>query len=346
MEPAPDMSSGNEFKDSNTKRRAQVRSRLWIPAALVTVAGLPILVAACGSDDNDNGGGSDLQGTIRADGSSTVAPLTETAAELFQGENPGVRVTVGTSGTSGGFEKFCNGETEISDASRPIKEEEVEACRKNGVTYEEVQVANDALSAIVNPENPVKCMTVKQLKSIWNKGSKVDSWSDVKGLDVDVPDKKMTLFGAGSDSGTYDYWTEAINGEEGVIRTDYNSIGEDDNAAINGVAGDQWAMAFVPYSFVTEAGDKVKTLQIDGGDGCVEPTQENVQNGTYTPLGRPLFVYPSGKALQKPEVVEFLRFYIDNQDEITTQATFISMTEEQSAESHKKIDELQKSGGA
>lgn len=301
-------------------------------------------IAACGSDDNESSGGGDgsgsLSGTIRADGSSTVAPLTETAAEMFQAENPDVRVTVGTSGTSGGFEKFCNSETEISDASRPIKEEEVAACEQNGVEYEEVQVANDALSVVVNPSNPLECITTEQLKQIWNKGSQVDSWGDVEGLEADIGDEELTLFGAGSDSGTYDYWTEAINGEEGVIRTDYNSIGEDDNAAVNGVSGDEWAMAFIPYSFVTEAGDQVKALAVDGGGGCVEPSIETVQDGSYTPLGRPLFIYPSAEALQKPEVVAFLEFYLENQEEITTQASYIPMNDQQLAEAQQKVETL------
>jgi phosphate transport system substrate-binding protein len=309
---------------------------LILPITVVLALG----VAACGDDDDDGNGGGGASGTIRADGSSTVAPLTETAAELFQGENPDVRVTVGTSGTSGGFEKFCNGETEISDASRPIKQEEVTVCGENGVKYEEVQVANDALSVIVNPENPLECITTEQLKQIWNRGSEVDSWGDVEGLEADVDDEELTLFGAGSDSGTYDYWTEAINGEEGVIRTDYNSIGEDDNAAINGVAGDEWAMAFVPYSFVTEAGDQVKALQVDGGDGCVEPSPETVQDASYTPLGRPLFIYPSAEALQKPEVVAFIEFYLANQEQITTQATYIPMNDEQLTKAQAKVDAL------
>jgi phosphate transport system substrate-binding protein len=311
--------------------------------ALGASAVLALGVAACGDDDDDGGNGdtaSGVTGQIRADGSSTVAPLTETAAELFQGENPDVQVTVGTSGTSGGFEKFCAGETDISDASRPIEPEEEEICGENGVEYEEVQVANDALSAIVNPSNPVTCMTVEQLNAAWDKDSTVDSWADIDDLDADVGDEELTLFGPGSDSGTYDYWTEAINGEEGVIRTDYNSIGEDDNAAINGVAGDEWAMAYVPYSFVQEAGDTVKALEIDGGEGCVAPSLESVQDGSYQPLGRPLFVYPSGEALEREEVLAFLEFYIDNQDEITTQATFIPMTEDQTADSEAKIQEL------
>jgi phosphate transport system substrate-binding protein len=314
---------------------------------------LALGAAACGDDDDndasagDGGGGSaELSGTVRADGSSTVAPLTETAAELFQGENSDVRVTVGTSGTSGGFEKFCAGETEISDASRPIKEEEVVICKKNGIKYEEVQVANDALSVIVNPNNPVECMTTEQLKQVWDKGSSVNNWGDIQGLEADVGDEELTLFGAGSDSGTYDYFTEAINGEEGVIRTDYNSIGEDDNAAINGVSGDEWAMAFVPFSFVEESGGQVKAIQIDGGDGCVAPGPDTVQDGSYKPLGRPLFIYPSDKALKKPEVLAFVEFYIENQADIAEQATFIPMNEEQAAAATDAIAKLEQAASS
>jgi len=308
----------------------------WLILPIFAV--LALGVAACGDDDDGGGGGA--SGTIRADGSSTVAPLTETAAELFQGENPDVRVTVGTSGTSGGFEKFCNGETDISDASRPIAEEEIAACKDAGVEHAEVQVANDALSVIVNPDNPLECITTEQLKAIWNKDSEVDSWDDVEGLEADIGDEELTLFGPGSDSGTYDYFTEEINGEEGVIRTDYNSIGEDDNAAINGVGGDEFAMAYVPYSFVQEAGDQVKALEVDGGDGCVEPSVETVQGGTYVPLGRPLFIYPSGEALQRPEVIAFIEFYLANQEQITTQATYVPMNDEQLTEAQAKVDEL------
>jgi phosphate transport system substrate-binding protein len=321
-----------------------VISRNWV-AVLAATGALSLGLAACGGDDDDGSGGGDLSGTIRADGSSTVAPLTESAAEQFQGENPDVQVTVGTAGTSGGFEKFCNGETDISDASRPIEPEEEDACAENNIEYEELQVANDALSVIVNPNNPVTCMTVDQLNTIWDRGSTVDSWADIEDLDAEVGDEEITLFGAGSDSGTYDYFTEAINGEEGVIRTDYNSIGEDDNAAINGVVGDEWAMAFVPYSFVAEAGETVKSLEIDDGDGCVAPSVETVQDGTYKPLGRPLFVYPSAEALQRPEVIEFLQFYIENQAAITEEATFIPMTEEQAQASTEAIDRLAQQAG-
>lgn len=318
-------------------------SKKWLLAAGACTV-LALGVAACGDDDDEasgsSDGGSELSGTIRVDGSSTVAPLTSIAAEEFQGENPDVNVTVGTSGTSGGFESFCAGETDTNDASRQIEPEEADICAENGVKYEEIQVANDALSVIVNPNNPLTCISVESLNQIWDKGSTVDSWGDVEGLDQDVGDEDLELFGPGSDSGTYDYFTEAVNGEEGVIRTDYNSIGENDNAAINGVAGDEWAMAYVPYSFVEEAGEQVKALEIDGGDGCVAPSVETVQDGSYTPLGRPLFVYPSAEALQRPEMVGFMQFYIENQEELTTAAVFVPMTEAQTSESQQEVDAL------
>jgi phosphate transport system substrate-binding protein len=319
-----------------------VISKEWVVAAC-TAGVLALGVAACGDDDDDDGGSSssgDLSGEIRIDGSSTVAPLTSIAAEEFQGENPDVTVTVGTSGTSGGFEKFCAAETDANDASRQIEKEEEDVCAENGVEYEEVQVANDALSVIVNPNNPLTCISVESLNQIWDKGSEVDSWGDVEGLDAEVPDEDLELFGPGSDSGTYDYFTEAVNGEEGVIRTDYNSIGENDNAAINGVAGDEWAMAYVPYSFVEEAGEQVKALEIDGGDGCVAPTAETVQDGSYQPLGRPLFIYPSAEALQRGEVVAFLQYYIDNQAALTEAAVFVPMTDEQASESQQEVEAL------
>jgi len=309
---------------------------------IAAVLALGLVAVACDSDGGSGETAEGLTGTVRADGSSTVAPLTEAAAELFQEENSGVRVTVGTSGTTGGFEKFCKGETEISDASRPIKEEEVAACQEGGVRYEEVQVANDALSAVVHPDNPLDCISVEQLKQVWDLDSPVNSWGDIEALDAELPDEELTLFGPGSDSGTFDYWTDAINGEEGRIRTDYNSIGEDDEAAINGVSGDEWAMAYIPYSFVTEAADRVKALQVKNPESgeCVAPTLENVQNGSYAPLGRPLFIYPSAEALDKPEVLAFVEFYIETQEQIAEQAGFIPMNAEQVAAAQEKVSSL------
>jgi len=318
-----------------------VTSSKWL-TIVACVSVLALGVGACGDDDETSGGGGDLSGTIRIDGSSTVAPLSEAAAELFQAEQPGVKVTVGTSGTGGGFEKFCAGETDISDASRPIEEDEIAACKSNGIAFEEVQVANDALSVVVNPENPVECMTVEQVSQIWDRGSKVDSWGDVKGLEADVGDEGMELYGPGTDSGTFDHFTEAINGEEGVTRSNYNNIGEDDNGVINGVAGDEWALGYVPYSYVEESAGKVKPLQIENPESgeCVAPTVETVQDASYVPLGRGLFVYPSGEALQKQEVLDFLTFYISENDPITEAATFVPMTEAQKEASQQKVDSL------
>ena len=319
-------------------------------ARVSAVSVLALALAACGggddSADNPNeaaaGGGDSeggMSGTIGIDGSSTVGPLSEAAAELFMEENPDVRVSVGTSGTGGGFEKFCTGETDISDASRPISEEEIAACEEAGIEYDEIGVANDGLAVVVNPENDwATCLTVDELSAIWTRDSTVSNWSEVN---PDFPDQELSLYGPGSDSGTFDYFTEAINGEEGVIRTDYNNIGEDDNAAVTGVEGDEGAMAFIPLSFVVEAGDQVKTLEVENEAGeCVAPSEETVQAKDYNPLGRQLFIYPSGEALQREEVVAFVEFYIENSDPIAEAATFIPLTAEQKEEAQAKVDEL------
>jgi phosphate transport system substrate-binding protein len=321
--------------------------RLKTLVALVAAVALALTVVACGGDDDNGGGGGggsaegggqNLSGTIRADGSSTVAPLTEAAAELFREENPEVRISVGTSGTGGGFEKFCRGETDISDASREIKDEEIEICEKNGVKYEQLVVANDALAVVLNPENDwASCMTTDQLKQIWNKGSDVKTWKDV---DPSWPDEEIKLYGPGTDSGTFDYFTEAINGEEGVQRTDYNNIGEDDNATITGVSGDKNAMGYLGFSFVQENEGKVKAAEVDGGSGCVAPTAETAQDGSYKPLGRELYIYISDKAIKRPEVKAFADFYIQNATPVAEQAQYIPLTEEQVQQSQQKVDSL------
>lgn len=306
-----------------------------------------LVLAACGgsSDGGDTAsptGDSNLTGSILIDGSSTVGPLTEVAAELFMQQNPGVQVTVAVSGTSGGFEKFCKGETDGNDASRAIKESEIELCGENGIGYDNITVANDALTVLVNGEAPVACMTVEQLNAIWDEGSTIATWGEIPGLDVpaDFADTPLSLYGPGTDSGTFDFFTEAINGEEGQIRIDYTSIGEDDNAAVTAITGDVGAMGYVPFAFYQEAGDAVKGIAIDGGDGCIDPTPENVQNGIYTPLGRPLFVYASDSALKKPETVSFFTFYIANSDQIAEIAGAVGLTDEQKAEQQAKVDAL------
>jgi phosphate transport system substrate-binding protein len=322
------------MNDENEKRRARVRSRFLIPTILAC-AGIPLLMAACGDDENASaGGGGNLSGTIRIDGSSTVGPLSEAAAELFREENPDVRITVGISGTGGGFEKFCAGETDISDASRQIEQDEVDACRKEGIEYEEVQVANDGLAVVVNPENDwAECLTTAELKKIWEPGSDVNNWNQVRS---DFPDQGMKLFGAGTDSGTFDYFTEAINGEEGATRKDY-SPSEDDNVTVQGVSGDTGNLGYFGLSYAIANEGKVKPVQVDDGDGCVEPTSDTVQNGTYKPLSRPLFIYPSAAALQKEVAREFVQFFVDNQEAIAEQAQFVPLTEEQAQESKDKV---------
>jgi phosphate transport system substrate-binding protein len=248
-----------------------------------------------------------------------------------------VKVSVGQSGTGGGFEKFCAGETDISDASRPIKDEEIAACEESGIAYEEVQVANDGLAVVLNPQNDwADCLTVEQLETIWDQDSKVDNWSEV---DSAFPDEDMQLFGAGTDSGTFDYFTEAINGEEGRSRSDYQAT-EDDNVTVQGVQGSKGAIGYFGLSYVNENEGKIKAAEIDAGDGCVAPSTDTVQSGEYKPLSRPLFVYPSDKALQRPEVKAFLEFYLENQEAITEQALYVPMTDEQLAASQELVASL------
>jgi phosphate transport system substrate-binding protein len=305
---------------------------------------LALGLVACGDDNGDGGdGGSgnneELSGTITIDGSSTVAPLSEAAAELFMEENPGVQVTVATSGTGGGFERFCVGETDISDASRAIEDDEVAACESGAVEWEEVTVANDALSVLVHPDNPVDCLTVEQLTAIWAPDSTLARWGDIPDLGVDFGED-LVLYGPGTDSGTFGYFTEAINGEEGAQRTDYQNIGENDNQGIQGVQGDPGGMFYVGFSFFLENQDTVKALQIDGGGGCIDPSPENVLGGTYAPLGRALYIYPSAEALARPEVEAFVRFYVENAAVIAEERGFIGLTPEQTAEAEQKIESL------
>jgi len=309
-----------------------------IPALIGAIAVLAVGVAAC-SDSNDDGSSGGLSGNIRIDGSSTVAPLTEAVAEGFQSENPDVKVTVGTSGTGGGFEKFCAGETDANDASAEIGEEEIAACKENGVEWEEIQVANDALSVVVNPENPVQCMTIEQLSSVWENGSKIDSWSQIEGLDPSF-DADLTLFGPGTDSGTFEYFTEAVNGEEGNLRKNYNNVGEDDNQTVTGVSGAPGGMGYFGYSFLLENEGAIRGMEIDSGNGCVPPSEATVQDGTYTPLARPLFIYPSGEALKDEVFDEFMRYYLDNVNDVASSVGFIGLTDEQLTENKDKLESL------
>ncbi|MGW6057683.1 PstS family phosphate ABC transporter substrate-binding protein [Streptomyces sp. NPDC055189] len=303
-----------------------------------------LTLSACGGgdagEDSGSGDGKSLSGTVKVDGSSTVAPLTTAAAEIFAEEQPKVRVTVGTSGTGGGFEKFCNGETDISDASRPIKDEEKAACAKKSITYEEFQVANDALTVVVNKDADwVDCLTVEQLKKMWEPKSKVNNWNQI---DPKFPDQPLKLFGAGTDSGTFDYFTEAINGEEGASRTDY-SPSEDDNVTVQGVAGSKGGLGYFGFSYFEENTDKLKALKIDGGKGCVAPGVETAQSGEYAPLSRPLFIYPNAKSLDREEVLSFVEYYVENNESIAKDAKFIPLNQKQEDELKGDLDKLKAS---
>ena len=315
-------------------------------------AALALALAACGGGSDDGGGeggggggqggGQELTGTIKVDGSSTVAPLTTVASELFQEENARVQVPVGTSGTGGGFEKFCAGETDISDASRSIEDDEKTACQGKGITYSELQVANDALTVVVSKENTwAKCLTTDQLKKIWNKGSKVNNWKQV---DPSFPNEPLKLFGPGTDSGTFDYFTDEINGEEGVSRTDYQPS-EDDNVIVQGVTGTKGGLGYFGFSYFEENSSKLTAVQIDGGDGCVAPSVQTAQNGTYKPLARPLFIYPSAAALKRPEVLAFVEFYVNQSTQIAQRAKFVPLNPEQDAKTKQALATLKQQAG-
>jgi phosphate transport system substrate-binding protein len=316
---------------------------------LAMMASLAFAVAACGDDEEEGNSAAssgessseELSGTIRIDGSSTVFPFAEAAAELFNEENPDVQITVGQSGTGGGFEKFCAGETDISDASRPIdEEEEVPICEENSVTYGEVQVANDGIAVATNKGLTIECMTVDQLNALWKPKSKIKNYSEI---DPSFPDMPVKLFGAGTDSGTFDFFTEEINGEGGASREDYEAS-EDDNQLVTGVAGTEGGLGYFGFSYYEQNTDKLNLVQVDGGNGCVAPSLETVQDGSYKPLARPIFMYPSAEAMAKPHVKAFMDFVVANQQAIAEASQIVPMTEEQATEAQTSLDSLE--GGA
>jgi phosphate transport system substrate-binding protein len=319
---------------------------------LLTLAACGVLAlgaAACGDDDSDGdgtGGSSDsgsLSGNIKIDGSSTVAPFAQAAQEAFQAENPDVKITVGTSGTGGGFEKFCAGETDISNASRPIKDdEEVPICKKGGVTYAEIQVANDGIAVVSNPDLKVDCLTVDQLKELWNKDSKIKSLSEI---DPSLPDAKLTLFGPDTDSGTFDFFTDQINGEEGVSREDYQPSA-DDNVLVQGVSGSEGGLGYFGFSYYEQNQDKLGLVKVgESADSCVAPSTEAIQSGEYKPLSRPLFMYPSEKSLARPEVKAFMDYVIENYETISEASQIVPMTQEQADKGKSDLDTAESNAG-
>jgi phosphate transport system substrate-binding protein len=299
-----------------------------IISLLAVVASAGLLLTGCGGQSSE-GSEDGTSGTVTVDGSSTVAPLSEAAADLFRSEQSDVNVTVATSGTGGGFAKFCAGETDLQDASRPIEDDEIAACEAAGIDYTEIIIANDGLSVVVNPENDwAECLTTEQLATMWGPDAEgtITNWNQI---DPSFPDQELSLFGAGTDSGTFDYFTDAINGEEGAIRTDY-SPSEDDNITVQGVSGDTGAVGFFGLSYVEQNSDSVKAVAVDNGSGCVSPTAETVQDGTYAPLGRGLYVYVANASYtDKPQVKSFVDYYVENASQVAEDALFIGLTDEQ-----------------
>jgi phosphate transport system substrate-binding protein len=315
---------------TNEETKARSRPLLLLAAAALLAFG----VAACGGGENGSGSGS-LSGTIAIDGSSTVFPFAQAAAEQFQGQNPNVKITVGESGTGGGFEKFCAGETDISNASRPIKaDEEAPVCTKAGISYRELHVANDGIAVVTNKDLKLDCLTTDQLKDLWNSKSDVKQYSDI---DPKLPAEEVSLFGPGTDSGTFDFFTDEINGEEGDSRKDYQPS-EDDNVLVEGVAGEKNGLGYFGFSYYEQNTDKLNLVGVDSGDGCLKPSKQAIQDGSYKPLARPLFMYPSDKALAKPEVAAFVRYVVDNYDQIAEAAQFVALTDEQVAKAKAKLE--------
>ena len=298
----------------------------------ISVVLLTALALACGrgtTTEQTGGESSELTGMIKVDGSSTVFPISEAVAEEFKRANPKVDVSVGISGTGGGFQKFCRGETDISDASRPIRAAEMDACQKAGIEFIELPVAYDGLAIAVNPKNSwASAITTAELKKLWEPGAqgKVTRWSQVRG---GWPDREIHLFGAGVDSGTFDYFTEAINGKEKASRGDFTQS-EDDNVLVQGVGGDELALGFIPLAYVEQNKDKLKSVPVDdgkadNGSGPVGASVETVRNGTYQPLSRPLFIYVARKAADRPEVQKFVESYF-SQPELMREVGYVELT--------------------
>lgn len=311
-----------------------------ITLSIAAIAALALVAAACG---NSGGSGSNdalksLTGSINVDGSSTVYPISQAVAEEFGKDATKVKVTIGESGTGGGFEKFCRGEIDISDASRPIKDEEKAKCTAAGIGFTELKIAIDGLSVLVNPQNTwVDCLTKDELKRIWEPNSKVKNWSQVR---AGFPNKPLTLYGPGTASGTFDYFTKEMVGEEGASRSDYNAS-EDDNVLVQGVAGSANALGYFGFSYYEENADSLKAVEVDSGSGCVAPSVKTAQDGSYTPLARPLFVYISNDSYnEKPQVAAFVDFYVENDADIADTAQFIPLNEDQAAELQTQAEGL------
>ncbi len=295
---------------------------------IVLVVALAFVALACGDKTESKvKNTTELTGTIKIDGSSTVFPVTEAVAEEFRTAQPKVKVTIGVSGTGGGFKKFSRGETNLSNASRPIKDKEKKACKENNINYLELEVAYDGLAVLVNPANDwVDNFTVEELKKIWEPSAqgKIMKWNQIR---PEWPNEEIHLFGPGVASGTYDYFTEAIVGKSGSSRGDFTAS-EDDHVLVQGIAGDKYSLGFFGLAYYAENKDKLTLIGVNNGEEVVKPTLKTVSNGTYRPLSRPLFIYVNSTSVKSPEVVEFVNFYIENADELSKDVGYIPLPSE------------------
>lgn len=305
---------------------------------MIALTAVSFFIASCGSKDSTSEGETTkIEGEVKIDGSSTVYPITEAIAEEFRTEQPNVRVTVGVSGTGGGFKKFSRGEIDINDASRPIKSKEAEACQQNNIKYVELSVAYDGLAVVVNPENDwVDHFTVEELKKIWEPSAQetITKWSQIR---PEWPDEEFSLYGPGVASGTYDYFTEAVVGESGSSRGDYTAS-EDDNVLVQGISGDKNAIGFFGLAYYEENSNKLKLIPVKNEGEPVLPTLETVKSGEYSPLSRPIFIYVSDAAVKNPAVEAFVDFYLANAAELVQDVGYIPLPKE---EYQKEISEFE-----
>ncbi|MBL8747327.1 MAG: PstS family phosphate ABC transporter substrate-binding protein [Phycisphaerae bacterium] len=277
---------------------------------------------------------SSLKGVVKVDGSSTVYPITEAVAEEFKKVAPGVNVTVGVSGTGGGFKRFCAGETDVSNASRPVKPEEMEKAASNAVEFIEIPVAYDGLSIVINPRNTwVDHLTLDEVKRIWTDGSSVKTWKDIR---PEWPDKPIRIFSPGTDSGTFDYFKEVVVGTKGSIRGDM-SVSEDDNVLVKGVTGDEYAIGFFGCAYYFENKASLRVVPIDAGKGPIEPNHETIEKGTYAPFSRPLFIYVNKKAIERPEIKAFVGFYLQNAARLSEEVGYVKLPAELYSRAAKNI---------
>jgi len=292
-----------------------------ITLTFITIFAIAI-IAACGGGE---GGSGEDSTEILIDGSSTVFPISQAVAEEFRRDRPEVQIPVGISGTGGGFKRFVTGETDISDASRPIKESEAALAAENGIEYTELTIAYDGLSVVLNKANDfASCLTVDELKSIWEPNSTVSNWNQVRSS---FPDKPLRLYGPDTDSGTFDYFTAEINDEEDASRSDYTAS-SDDNVLVQGVSGDQGAMGYFGFAYYTENSSLLKVLSVDGGAGCIEPSVATINDGTYTPLSREMYIYVNNASLERPEVRDFIEFYLNNAGELAEEVGYVGLSQE------------------